>query len=664
MLDQETSQLRRTIPSKIEKLLAERGITSDDVIIATDTDLSIAGEYSERWIIVTQKHVLVFIIEEDTALLVREVPIERIEKARTDSRVGSGFLEAKTDEDVYEELLRFSNRNADKFAKVAATIKLLAGGRPVDLTSEEEEKTQIGRCQKCGVRLADRSMSICHKCLKRGFVFMRFLARTKDYWPLTSMAMVLVILSILLSLFPQQLVKILIDNVFSKNDDVPIWFGALVNVFHLGSDHYKWLYIIVGALALTTLLAVIIIWLRERIAVTIANRLAFELRRDVFEKLENQEVEYHDDHPVGQLMTRCTQDVEALQGFINQLTSGFGYQILSLIGVAGIMFYMNWQLALIACLPAPLVMVCTVIFYKWVVPQWHKYWSTRSNLSNILHASLSGVRVVKAFAQEAREASRFEGFNAKFRDAGLSVGYASAWFYQMMGFVFQLGSYFVWLYGGHTILNMMSPDAASVTHELTVGGLMAFLGYLGMFYAPLNSLTQMSNWFTQFTTQAHRVFEVLDREEMIKEPVDAIALDIQGEIAFKNVTFGYDPHIPVLHEVSFAIKKGEMIGVVGHSGCGKSTTVSLIMRFYDPDEGSITIDNIDITRIKKKVLRRQIGMVAQDPFLFRGTIAENICYGNPDVSREVILDSSDRDCPAANVRAWRSRGRCCTIRVC
>ena len=150
----------------------------------------------------------------------------------------------------------------------------------------------------------------------------------------------------------------------------------------------------------------------------------------------------------------------------------------------------------------------------------------------------------------------------------------------------------------------------------------------------------MSTWFIQFTTQAHRVFEVLDDDPEIIETDDAVDIEIQGSIAFDNVTFGYDPHIAVLHDVSFHVDPGEMIGIVGHSGSGKSTTINLIMRYYDVDEGEITIDTVNIQKIKKLCLRRQIGLVAQDPFLFRGTVAENVAYGNPGVPPQQIMNAA------------------------
>ena len=636
--DLESQQIRRPLPPLIRQKLAERDLDDESIIVATNTDLDIAGEYSERWLVVTREHVLVYMMDENEALLIREVPISKIVSARTDSRVGSGFLEAKTSDDIFEELIRFSNKNTEKFSKVAAQLSSLAKGKQVAV-KEEEEEAALGRCKKCGCRLPDRGMTVCPKCLKRGLVFMRFLARTKHYWPLTTLAMLLVVASILVTLVPPQLMRIALDYVLTPDPNVermPGWFRGLSSLFSLDT-RLQWLYLVVGTLATVTVVGSIVQWLRQRLAVSITNRLGFDLRRDVFRRLEDLAVRYHDRHPVGRLMTRCHQDVEALQGFINQLTDGFGYQMILVVFMAGVMFWMSWKLALIACLPAPLVMGCTLLYYRYIVPLWRRYWSTRSDVSNVLHASLSGVRVVKAFAQEGREANRFKQYSTKFRDAGLRVGHSQAMFYPFMGFVFQLGSYFIWIIGGQTVLRGEMPN---VTQELTIGELMAFLGYLGMFYAPLNSLTQMSTWFTQFTTQAHRVFEVLDHDPEITDGPDAIDLQIRGAISFKNVTFGYDPNIPVLHDVSFDIRPGEMVGIVGHSGSGKSTTVNLLMRFYEVNDGCITIDDIDIRRLRKICMRRQVGIVAQDPYLFGGTIAENVAYGNPNVAPGQILDAA------------------------
>lgn len=617
-----TPDVLPVLPARLERSLGDHGLTPDDLLSAARSDLDISGDFAESWVLVTQDRVLVFLVdhEDDRALLQREIPVRDISAARTDSRVGSGFLEIKTDS-VFEELARFSNRNADKFAKVAAQIKLLAEGKPVDQLPPVPEEPD-DPLKRHGIEKP-----------AQGAVFFRFLARTKSYWPYTAMAMVFVVTTILLQLVPAQLTRILIDNVFGDHP-LPPWFATLTTMLGV-ETRIGWLVALVVFLAVVILITATVGVFRERLSVSISTRLGYELRRDMFIKLEDLAIRYHDTHPVGRLMTRCTQDVETLQTFIPQLTSGFGYQIILVIAVVVVMFTMSWKLTLFALFPAPFVMMCTYLFTKHVTPAWRKFWTTRSSLSNGLHGALHGIRVVKAFAQEGREAQRFDKLSSAYKDAGLYVGYANAVFYPFAGFLFQLGGFVVWMYGGYRILTP-DPDGA----EMTIGALVAFLGYLGMFYAPLNSLTQMSTWFTQFVTQAHRVFEVLDESPEIREIKDALDVEIQGNIRMDNVTFGYDPHIPVLQDVTLDVRQGEMIGIVGHSGCGKSTLVNLILRFYDTQNGRIFIDDTDITRIKKTCLRRQIGLVAQDPFLFPGTIAENIAYGNPCVSPELVLNAA------------------------
>ncbi len=654
MLEQDTTHIRRPTPAPIRKVLEDRGIALEDIIVAAVTDLDIAGEYAESWVVATRDHAFVFALDDEFGepLVLKDVALADVETVRTDTRVGSGFLEIKVN-DVFEELARFSNRNAEKFNKIASLLKSLSAGKQVSMGKGDEE-VLVGRCQKCGRPVPEKRMKICPKCVKRGLVFMRFLARVRDYWPYASVAMVLVVLTILIQLVPQQLTRVLVDNVFGEQP-LPGWLARFVDSLGATSK-IGMLYVVVAALAVTTLSGAIVLWLRETLAAWLANRLGYDLRKEVFLKLEDLAVRYHDTHPVGQLMTRCSQDIEALQGFINQLTSGFGYQILLVIGVAAIMLATNWKLMLWAVMPAPFVMVFTALYYRRIIPRWRKYWTSRSSLANILHGSLNGVRVVKAFAQEAREARRFDRYSSNFRDAGMSVNMSTARFTPFISWLFQLGSYFVWLLGGKAIIDAHAASLADDTlrsaaqattmisqtspDELTLGTLLAFLGYLTLFYSPLNALTQMSTWFTSFTTQAHRVFEVLDEAPEIEEFDDAVEIEIQGAIQFREVTFGYDPHIPILHDVSFRVNPGEMLGVVGHSGSGKSTTVNLIMRFYDPQEGQITIDNIDIQKIKKLCLRRQVGLVAQDPFLFPGSIAENVAYGNPRVAPERILDAA------------------------
>ena len=219
-----------------------------------------------------------------------------------------------------------------------------------------------------------------------------------------------------------------------------------------------------------------------------------------------------------------------------------------------------------------------------------------------------------------------------------------------MGLVFQIGGWVVWYVGGGRVLQaLFAPDSAT---PLTLGTLLAFLGYLAMFYGPLQGLTNLTGWITQFSTQVQRIFEVLDTPIAISESAQRVALPTMGgKIEFRGVSFGYSRQSPVLKNASFQIDAGDTIGIVGRSGSGKTTIINLLSRFYDVDEGQILIDDIDIRNIALTDLRQQIGVVLQEPFLFRGTIWENMIYGRPEATAEQVITA----CRAANAHDFLLR---------
>ena len=227
--------------------------------------------------------------------------------------------------------------------------------------------------------------------------------------------------------------------------------------------------------------------------------------------------------------------------------------------------------------------------------------------------------------------SRFNAVSDHLRRSRRHVDLATAAFNPVMGLIFQFGGWIVWFIGGRDV----------ITNEMTLGSLMAFLGYLWMFYGPLGTLTQFTNWLTQFVTQAHRIFEILDTPVEITDQAKPVDLgQIKGDIKFEKVTFGYNRHAPVLRDIDLEITPGEMVGVVGRSGSGKTTIVNLICRFYDVNEGRVLIDGLDVRTLSREALTRQVGVVLQEPFLFRGSIWQNLVYGKPEATPEEVITAS------------------------
>jgi ATP-binding cassette subfamily B protein len=320
-------------------------------------------------------------------------------------------------------------------------------------------------------------------------------------------------------------------------------------------------------------------------------------------------------------MSRVAHDTEALYGCVHQLTSGFLLQLLQVAGVGLMLFSLNAKLALWTLLPMPLVLYGSWFFWRHVYPRYYRYWDSASKQAGALAGMLAGIRVVKAFAQEPREYERFQATSDRLRQARLGVEVSSATFSAGMQLVFSLGGLIVWFVGGRDVLG----------GSMTLGALMAFLAYLAMFYAPLTTLAQLTTWLTSFLTASQRVFELLDTPTPLREPAAPAAVPgLRGHIRFEAVTFGYDRHHAVLQDFHLEIRPGETVGVVGRSGSGKTTLVNLLSRFYDPDAGRVTLDGHDVRTLTHADLCRQVGVVLQEPFLFRGTVWENLLYGRPD----------------------------------
>ena len=345
---------------------------------------------------------------------------------------------------------------------------------------------------------------------------------------------------------------------------------------------------------------------------------------------------YFDRQSTGGLMSRVVNDVDQFADFVNQVAQGFLLNVLTVIGIGIMLFYMNWQLALLVLLPIPLVIAGTYVFWRIVYPKHYPVYDSRSKMTQLLSGVLAGIRLVKVFGQEQRERERFVKSSEYMRNSLLSMARASAVFNPLMGFVFGLGGYLIWYYGGHQVLKF--DPALENSPGISFGTLMAFLSYIGMFYGPVQALSMFSNWTTGFLAAGHRVFDILDAGSDLRQPDHPVRKpQLDGAIELRNVTFGYNRYNPVLRNITFRIEPGEFIGIVGKSGCGKTTLVNLICRFYDAQEGQVLIDDVDVRQLSQHDLHSHVALVLQEPLLFRASIRDNIVYGRPDAEDTDVI---------------------------
>lgn len=618
-MSESSALLNRPLPAELAQRLREEGFDPAAAWLCTDTDLNLQGSYQQVFVLAFADK-LVTVGPPDAAhrkavrLVLNRADIQEV---RSRQGVGGGFLEALV-EGIFVEVLAYSNARADTFGKVRKKLKDWAKGRPVHVGPEDDVNPR--KCAKCGMTLQFKG-DVCRRCVDRGAVFARVLRLMRPYRSRAILMMALVLVAIGISLIPQQLIRFMIDKVLS-----PLQAG---NPRLADSEAVGWLLTLVGAYFGTLVLGAIINIINGRLVSYVGTQITFDMRERVFNHLTRLGIDYYDRYNVGQLMSRVAGDTEQFKGFVQQLTTGFLAQLITVAAVGAVLFTLSWKLALLTLLPAPLVIVAAMFFWRRIYPRYYRVWDANSKLHSALNTILSGMRVVKAFGQEPREQGRFSRSSGYVRDSFRGVEYSVSSFNPMIGLIFQMGALIVWYRGGQWVLG----------GELTLGKLLAFLGYLGMFYAPLTQLTQLTNWLTQFLTASQRTFEILDTPSQIVEAAQAKRLPHPiGHIVFENVSFGYHRHEPIIKGVSFEIKPGEHVGIVGKSGSGKTTLINLLGRFYDVDEGRVLIDGTDIRELNLDDLRRSVGIVLQEPFLFRGTIYNNLTYGRQDTTAEKVIE--------------------------
>ena len=617
--------LLEVAPEKVMAKFAEAvtGAESEQVpIICTRTDIDRLGSEFEQWLLVSREHLVVIDARENRIL--HSLPINSAAEYRCQSVVGSGLLQAQLD-GIFVDLLRFSNTLADKFHHIANKLHRSLHGHT--LAIEPEDETDARRCSNCGLMLSFPG-DVCPRCVNRGAVLGRMSKLLWGYRWLALLVMGLLIAGIALDLVVPQLTRYMVDSILPGNAEDA---DRVATSEDLMQTAFRSLLIIVAILAGTQIFRAAINMVNGRLGNWIGTTITFDIRHKLVSHLQKLSVSYYDQQQVGSLVGRVAYDTESLHGFVSQLTGGFLFQLIMVAGVGVMMFSINAKLAFFTLIPAPFVIFGSVLFWKYIYPRYYRFWEASSKQAGTLTGTLSGIRVVKAFNQEDREVDRFDTVSGHLRDTRRNVDRATLTFNPIMALLFQFGGWIVWYVGGLDVIGA----------HMSLGSLIAYLSYLAMFYGPLTTLSQFTNWLTQFSTQAHRIFEILDTPVEIAESKHPVHIDdFAGTIEFKDVTFGYSRNSPVLTNVNLKVDFGEMVGVVGRSGSGKTTIVNLISRFYDVNDGQVLIDGIDVRVLPKDDLRRLVGVVLQEPFLFRGSIWHNLVYGKPEATVEEVISAA------------------------
>jgi len=645
--EQETQALPRleALPDFAWAALLAHGVAQDTVLFAAIGDRLPDGAYAEVFLFQTQDalHVLQARDTEKTVLQFgssvkkkekegRRVgraaksvdaayeelgyaayPQEDYEKISLHDIVSGGMVTLTLPEGKGRVLCLFTNRRRGVLHQFVQLCEKIREGK----TLEEHDFRLHGKrdrvCATCGQPFP-KGQHLCLRCADNRSIARRLFGYLPRYKWRVALAVFCMIAHALTGLLqPYFSGKVLFDDVLAD-----------------GGRYYGMLLPFILAMAGAQLLGILLNVAYGRMNAELVSRVAYDLRMNIFTAMQKLSLSFFSRQETGRLMTRVNNDPVHIEYFFHDGIPVLIVNVAIFVGVLVVAFLSNWQLALYAVLPLPFIYLFLRTLYPILERKYAKRYRRSSSLNRLINDTLRGTRVVKAFGREKNEVTRFEKRNAALLDTDVSLGLTLRTNFPLFGLLITLASSLVWFTGS---LMIIKPGSA-----FTYGELATFAGWFGMLVQPLDVMSDIPAWFSSCLNAAQRMFEVIDAQSEVPPPQNPIPLPhMKGEVAFEEVTFSYESGRPIVKEISLHVQPGEMLGIVGKSGAGKTTLINLLQRLYDVNQGAVKIDGIDVRDIAPGDLRGQIGVVSQETFIFRGTIADNIAYANPDCTREDIV---------------------------
>ncbi len=471
-------------------------------------------------------------------------------------------------------------------------------------------------CPKCH-RHYPRGINVCLFCVKKSYVFSRAFTYFKPYVKSVAFSGILLTIANILGAIMPLFNSVLIDHYLVPVESATPYFESRTTG----------VIVIALLMALTFAISKVINIFSSRIAVKVGSQFSKDLRELVYGKIQELSLSSMSGKTPGNLIHRVTRDTERVKEFFNQQGRYLIEQVIMFTVILTILFLTNVPLTLAVIVPIPIGVLFMTMFRHQTRVRYHKQWRVDSKATSILHDIIKGIRVVKSFGNEEREIEKFSKVSKKLAEISSSNEKYWAVTFPLVGNFMALGEFLVLLIGGKMVLD----------GTLTLGELTRFNLYLAFLYAPLRWMSLFPRRVADCTTSLVKIYEILDEEPQMVSTEAPEKLNASGAVDFNGVTFGYKSYEPVLKNINLHINSGEMIGLVGHSGAGKSTMINLCMRLYDPSIGSITIDGVDIRNIPQDELRKNIGVVFQETYLFSGSVFENIAYARPDATLDEVI---------------------------
>ncbi len=588
--------LKKRLPKEYSELFSID--SKDKILYSIPYDIAADGNFADGFIVVTEKGLKTACNGEKLF----DIPMSELGTLRYEAMVGCAAL-------VYEHegeqhiIARASLRHSERCAEFASSLARYLLGWQERTAGRGKEKY----CDECGSFLIG---GVCPNCSKAHVRLGRFLKLCKPYILQLLLISTLMVGVTLCSLYTQTVNKTLIDDYLKPVsgtvlDALPLFLMLII--------------LMVVSIACTIG--------KNILTVRLGSKMSMDMRAKLFNKLQTLSMSYITHRPTGELMHRIAHDTNVIRMFMERCFGNMFSNLLTMVGAVVYMAIIDWRLMLVTVAFSPIVLVMSRMFHKKIHRMFRAQGQKGDSIKSRLQDVISGIRVVKSFGCEEKEAERFNELSDDLARINSRNECFWAIFFPLITLVMGLGAEVATYFGGLKVLN----------DTFSVGTLTQLVAYAAMFYGPMRWMAHMPRMFMHMINSLDRMYEILDEEPEIVNSAKRLNHEIKGDVRFESVTFGYDPGKPVLKNIDVDVKQGEMIGIVGASGVGKSTMINLIMRLYDPDYGRITVDGVDLKEIDIDKLHSQVGVVLQETFLFSGTIGANLRYAKPDATVDEIM---------------------------
>ena len=605
--------INKPIPKQYEENF-NRLLKNDEPLFIVVGDLNLKGRYAESMMVFTADKIIAF--DECYEGGTYSVDYTDIEEAQVKRLYGNAIFKARFKNGKKKTILRFSYAAAEVADAAAVFINALNDGGNLENEAETVRSVYLKQrsfCPKCGRKLPNPDAE-CINCSGKNKLITKF---GKYVVPEKKALLVCMLLSVVatgLSLVPPYITKIMVDTVIPDRDS-----AMLIKVLAALLGIYVLQYIINGFRSYNLRLT--------------GNRITLNLKKDIYEKAQYLPLSFYDKISTGSVINRVNSDANVIQAFIMKITQEAVVQAFTLVGLIIIMFGMSWKLALFSLIPIPVVIVVGKLFGKILGPKYMRLWRRSASISTVLANSIPGVRVIKAFTNESDTIKKFSRYCDEWYKEDKKVAVPAAVFPSIITFLATCGSIVIWFLGGNMVIDG--------SDEISLGLLVSFVSYASMFYGPVNFFANMSDTYQGTLASAEKILDIIDAEPEHNFGEGNTLERMQGKIEFKNVNFAFDRSKKVLSNINLTIEPGDIVGIVGTTGSGKSTLINLLMRYYDDYDGEILIDGVNIKDVDMKYYRDSIGYVQQEPLMFRDTIFNNIAFGSGNVHVEQVLHAAE-----------------------